>query len=271
MILAGGDWHRRCVQRLPVRARRLAGVERLRGGTNKGVYRLTRRRDLRDRLCLGRRRKTTGPAPAPDASAGPFADASGAGLFEGRARRADRARRAHAAGVPHGPQPLGRPGGACAVVRRRRERHPAGRWLARLAAALELPLRARRDRRRKCTLLSPGRRPRAPAAPQRTLRAGRAGPGAGSPGPGGRPGSSGSPPPAPGCRGRRANWPPRCGPDRPRLIHGARARPRPDRRPRAAGPDRHRGAMFFDLEWEHVFLELRFGEHYRALRAGRPG
>jgi hypothetical protein len=28
------------------------------------------------------------------------------------------------------------------------------------------------------------------------------------------------------------------------------------------------GLMFFDLEWEHVFLELRFGEHYRALRPG---
>jgi len=27
------------------------------------------------------------------------------------------------------------------------------------------------------------------------------------------------------------------------------------------------GAMFFDIEWEHVFLELRFGHHYRQLRA----
>jgi hypothetical protein len=26
------------------------------------------------------------------------------------------------------------------------------------------------------------------------------------------------------------------------------------------------GLMFFDVEWEHVFLELRFGEHYPALR-----
>ena len=24
--------------------------------------------------------------------------------------------------------------------------------------------------------------------------------------------------------------------------------------------------MFFDLEWEHAFAELRFGEHYRWLR-----
>jgi hypothetical protein len=29
------------------------------------------------------------------------------------------------------------------------------------------------------------------------------------------------------------------------------------------------GLMFFDVEWEHVFLRLRFGEHYRWLR--RPG
>jgi len=29
------------------------------------------------------------------------------------------------------------------------------------------------------------------------------------------------------------------------------------------------GVMFFDAEWEHVFLELRFGENYRHLRAGR--
>jgi hypothetical protein len=28
--------------------------------------------------------------------------------------------------------------------------------------------------------------------------------------------------------------------------------------------------MFFDVEWEHVFLELRFGRNYRALRAGGP-
>ena len=26
------------------------------------------------------------------------------------------------------------------------------------------------------------------------------------------------------------------------------------------------GVMFFDVEWEHAFLELRFGEHYRWLR-----
>jgi hypothetical protein len=26
------------------------------------------------------------------------------------------------------------------------------------------------------------------------------------------------------------------------------------------------GVMFFDIEWEHAFLELRFGEHYRWLR-----
>jgi hypothetical protein len=31
------------------------------------------------------------------------------------------------------------------------------------------------------------------------------------------------------------------------------------------------GLMFFDVEWEHVFLELRFGRHYRALRAAGPG
>lgn len=29
------------------------------------------------------------------------------------------------------------------------------------------------------------------------------------------------------------------------------------------------GLMFFDVEWEHVFLQLRFGESYRAL--SRPG
>jgi hypothetical protein len=27
------------------------------------------------------------------------------------------------------------------------------------------------------------------------------------------------------------------------------------------------GVMFFDVEWEHAFLQLRFGEHYRWLRA----
>jgi hypothetical protein len=29
------------------------------------------------------------------------------------------------------------------------------------------------------------------------------------------------------------------------------------------------GLMFFDIEWEHAFLEFRFGPHYQALR--RPG
>ncbi|GAA2755227.1 phosphotransferase family protein [Actinopolymorpha rutila] len=28
------------------------------------------------------------------------------------------------------------------------------------------------------------------------------------------------------------------------------------------------GLMFFDVEWEHVFLRIRFGEHYQALRRG---
>lgn len=27
------------------------------------------------------------------------------------------------------------------------------------------------------------------------------------------------------------------------------------------------GVMFFDIEWEHAFLQLRFGEHYRWLRS----
>ena len=31
------------------------------------------------------------------------------------------------------------------------------------------------------------------------------------------------------------------------------------------------GLMFFDIEWEHAFLELRFGRHYPLLRPGRPG
>jgi hypothetical protein len=28
------------------------------------------------------------------------------------------------------------------------------------------------------------------------------------------------------------------------------------------------GLMFFDVEWEHVFMQMRFGEHYRLLHAG---
>jgi hypothetical protein len=30
------------------------------------------------------------------------------------------------------------------------------------------------------------------------------------------------------------------------------------------------GAMFFDVEWEHVFLELRFGPHYRPVKGLDP-
>ncbi|WP_031074340.1 phosphotransferase [Streptomyces sp. NRRL WC-3742] len=29
------------------------------------------------------------------------------------------------------------------------------------------------------------------------------------------------------------------------------------------------GLMFFDVEWEHAFLRIRFGEHYRWLNSGR--
>jgi hypothetical protein len=63
--------------------RRLAGVERLRGGTKKGVYRLS----FDDGTSVigyvwGAAENYWPGAGRPDTGADPFADASGAGLFE---------------------------------------------------------------------------------------------------------------------------------------------------------------------------------------------
>jgi fermentation-respiration switch protein FrsA (DUF1100 family) len=252
-------------------------VERLRGGSKKGVYRLS----FDDGTSVigyvwGAAENYWPGAGGPDTGADPFADASGAGLFEAahaelarlgvrtpRVYLMDRGRTVFAddialvedvrGGTLESWLESGRPGGE--------------QVLARLAAGLEL-MRARRDPRiGKVALLGPhdagaaaADRPceqmvldRAldhlaqAAARVERVAAARAGL-------------------AEVTRELFAAVRPRTD---HRLIHGE------------LGPDHVlvdedgqpvlidiEGLMFFDVEWEHVFLELRFGEHYPALRPG---
>jgi phosphotransferase family enzyme len=254
-------------------ARRLAGVERLRGGSKKGVYRLS----FDDGTSVigyvwGAAENYWPDAGGPDTGADPFAYASGAGLFEAahaeltrlgvrtpRVYLMDRSRTVFPdevalvedvrGGTLESWLEGGRPGGE--------------QLLARLAAALEL-MRARQDRRiGKVSVLGPADR----AAAQRP------------------------------CEqvvldraldhlAQAAARVERIAAARARLaeVTGelfAAVRPRTDHRliHGELGPDHVlvdedgqpvlidiEGLMFFDIEWEHVFLELRFGEHYPALR-----
>jgi Phosphotransferase enzyme family len=262
--------------------RRLAGVERLRGGSKKGVYRLAFDDGTSVIGYIWSAEENYWPgAGGPDH--GPFGDASGAGLFEAahaelaglgvrvpRVYLIDRSRAAFAGdvalvedvrgGTLESWLDSGRAGGE--------------KVLARLAGALEL-MRARGDRRiGKLGLLGTDRSGaagagRAAATEQRT------------------------------CEqivldramdhlARAAARVERVAAARARLaeITGdlfAAVRPRTDHRliHGELGPDHVlidgdgqpvlidiEGLMFFDVEWEHVFLELRFGRHYPVLRPG---
>ena len=255
--------------------RRLAGVERLRGGSKKGVYRLA----FDDGASVIGYVWGAGENYWPDAGApddGPFGGASGAGLFEAahaeltalgvrvpRVYLIDRSRTAFGddialvedvrGGTLESWLDDGRPGGETV--------------LDRLAVALEL-MRARRDRRiGKLALLGPDGDVAAAAdrtceqiVLDRTLD----------------------------HLAQAAARVERVGAARARLaeITGelfAAVRPRTDHRliHGELGPDHVlvdgdgqpvlidiEGLMFFDVEWEHVFLELRFGRNYEALRPG---
>jgi len=260
--------------------RRLARVERLRGGSKKGVYRLV----FDDGTSVIGYVWSAAENYWPDAGGpdhGPFGDASGAGLFEAahaeltglgvrvpRVYLIDRSRTAFAddialvedvrGGTLESWLDGGRAGGE--------------EVLARLAGALKL-MHARRDRRiGKLGLLGAaavGGVGGAAAAAGRTCEqivldraldhlaqaAARVESVA-------------------GARARLAE------------ITGelfAAVRPRTDHRliHGELGPDHVlidsygqpvlidiEGLMFFDVEWEHVFLELRFGGHYPVLRPG---
>jgi len=253
-------------------ARRLAGVQRLAGGSKKGVYRLTLGDGSTVVSYIWAAAENYWPAPV-TGGAGPFADASGADLFEaGHARLAalgvripqvyylDRSQAAYPADIALVEDV---PGG---TLETRLERGQAGtrQVLTRLGAALAVMHRQRDLRIGKVALLDRGAAPQGRPCEQIVL-------------------------------------------DRA-LDHLAQAALRVERvaavrgrleevirelaaavRPRAEhglihgelGPDHvlvdsrgHpvlidiEGVMFFDIEWEHAFTELRFGEHYRWLRPG---
>jgi hypothetical protein len=254
--------------------RRLAGVARLRGGSKKGVYRLT---FADDGTAIGyvwaaaENYWPAAPHEAADIRADPFSDASGAGLFEAahaqlsalgvrvpRVYLLDRGRTAYPADIALVEDLRG------GSLETRLERGAAGAQevVRQLGAAIAVMHRHRGPRYGKVALAGreTGRDTsceqvvldRALAdLDQAAARVERVA----------------------AARGRleavtrelAAAVPPRT---RYGLIHGE------------LGPDHvlidergHpviidiEGVMFFDVEWEHAFLRLRFGEHYRWLRA----
>jgi Phosphotransferase enzyme family len=251
-------------------ARRLAGVQRLRGGSKKGVYRLTLDDGSTVVGYIWAADENYWPAPV-TGGAGPFADASGADLFEAsHARLAtlgvrtpqvyllDRSLAVYPAEVALVEDV---PGG---TLQARLERGQPGtrQILARLGAALAVMHRQRDRRIGKLALVDRGAAPQDRPCEQVVLdraldqlaqaaaRVERVA----------------------AVRGRLEDVTRELAAAvRPRaehgLIHGE------------LGPDHvlvdsrgHpvlidiEGVMFFDTEWEHAFAELRFGEHYRWLR-----
>ena len=261
--------------------RRLAAVDRLRGGSKKGVYRLTF--DDGGTVIGYVWNATENYWPAAQQQAGenhayPFSDASGADLFEAshayldglgvrvpQVYLLDRSRAAYPAdialvedvpgesletqlerGLPGSDQALTRLGAALAVMHR--QRGPRFGKLAYVAGAAagqggsaQLHLSCEQivlDRALADLDQAAARDGRVAAAREQLAEATRA---------------------------LAAAVPPRA---QYGLIHGE------------LGPDHVlidgqgdpviidiEGVMFFDVEWEHAFLELRFGRHYRWLRA----
>ena len=254
-------------------ARQAAGVTRLRGGSKKGVYRLACTGGFSAILYVWAAAENYWPTD-PDGDVGAFWHASGLRLFEGCARRlsaagvrvprvylADGGQAVYPADialvedVPGGtleelldgdPGAAGpvmeRLGDMLAAMRRARSAHVGG-------ASLESgPASAPDERRCEQIVLD------------RAL----------------------------GQLARAAQRVPRLADARPRLDETLRTlaaaiAPRPDYSliHGELGPDhvliderRHpvlidiEGAMYFDAEWEHAFLRLRFGPAYRWLRAG---
>jgi hypothetical protein len=258
--------------------RGLAAAARLRGGSKKGVYRLSLDNGCTVIGYIWAEAENYWPAPrSPDAGAGPFGEASGAGLFEAAGTRLaaagvrtprvyllDRTLAVYPAEVALVEDVRG------GTLERRLERGEPGaqQALARLAASLQAMHGCRGPRigavavadadggavtaGRTCEqivldralghLAEAASRLGRVAAVRAELEAVIASLAA--------------------AVHPRADY---------RLIHGE------------LGPDHVlidergepvlidiEGAMFFDVEWEHVFLELRFGRNYGALRAGGP-
>jgi hypothetical protein len=254
--------------------RRLAGAERLRGGSKKGVYRLFFDDEATAICYVWDAAENYWPARRGEAGENPddpFSDASGIDLFEAsraqldalgvrtpRIYLADRSRAAYPADIALVEDVRGEN-----LETQLRLRTPgAEQVLARLGAALAVMHQHRGPRFGKVAWAGSGSAPQQHSCEQVVLdralddlaeAAGRVKRVAAARGP-----------LQDAARELAAAVRPRA---QYGLIHGE------------LGPDHvltdgHgqpvlidiEGVMFFDIEWEHAFLQLRFGEHYRWLR-----
>jgi Phosphotransferase enzyme family len=293
--------------------RRLTGVSRLRGGSKKGVYRLTLDDGLTAVAYLWADEENYWPGSAaatpPAEYADPFSHASGLALFEAAHREleaagvrvprvylADRSGRRYPADAAIVEDVAG------PSLEERLERDPAGGEpaLDRLAVMLDAMYQRREARFGKVAFVRAGGAVSAPGgAPlgrDSSLANGSAPLGSGD----ARLDAGGDAPPAAGCElvvldraradlGEAAARDERIGQVRDQLdallLDLARqVRPRAEYRliHGELGPDHVlvdgqgepvlvdiEGLMFFDAEWEHVFLRIRFGHRYpRLARAG---
>lgn len=257
--------------------RRLAGVDRLRGGTNKGVYRLSFDDGSTAIAYIWAEEenywpdgRTAGTVNLTD----PFSPASGIDLFMAAQRRLDdlgvRTPRVYLTDRSHRLYPAD-----IAVVEdvpgenleTRLQRDPRGAEpaMARLARALDAMLRCTAPGFGKVAGIDSGGVARGSSCEQVVLDRAVANLAE----------AASRDPRIAGVRDRLADMLPALAaavPPRSEygLIHGE------------LGPDHVlverngepvlidiEGLMFFDVEWEHVFLRIRFGEHYRWL--DRPG
>jgi hypothetical protein len=255
---------------------RLAGVARLRGGSKKGVYRLIFDDESTAIAYIWDDAENYWPVPQDghaEDQADPFSPASGIGLFQAAAGRLDalgiRTPRIHLADQSRNHYPAD-----IAVVedvpgenleaRLRRDPRDAEATLARLAGALEVMHRHTAPGFGKVALIEGGGSARGQSCEQVVFDR------------------------ALGDLAEAAARDHRIGGVRGRLedvLHSLAAAVRPRSRyglvhgelgPDHVRVDRHgqpvlidiEGLMFFDIEWEHVFLRLRFGEHYRWLSRG---
>lgn len=253
---------------------RVVGVQRLRGGSKKGVYRLVLDDERTVACYIWSEQENYWPAAGPRADTDPFAEASGAELFEAsHARLAglgvrtpevyllDHGRSVYPEeialvedvhggtleewlqrGEPGAPRILGRLGDALAAMHGCRSRSVGQVEVVARGVTADRPCARIVLERALGHLAEAAARVEQVAAVRGRLEAALAGLDAAAP------------------REEHA------------LIHGE------------LGPDHVlidgrgqpvlidiEGVMFFDVEWEHAFLELRFAEHYRSLRPGPGG
>lgn len=253
---------------------RLTGVSRLRGGSKKGVYRLTFDNDSTVIVYIWDDAENYWPATRIDETenhADPFSHASGIDLFEAAHRRLDalgiRTPRIHLADRSRSHYPadiavVEDVPGATLEALLQQDPHGMKAPLSRLADALDVMQRHQGPGFGKVALIDDGGVSQGYSCEQVVLDR------------------------ALDDLAEAASRDTRIADTRDRLedvVRGLAATVRPrseyglihgELGPDHVLVDRHgnpvlidiEGLMFFDVEWEHAFLRLRFGEHYRWLR-----